>query len=612
MLEEADSDVLLLFDCCHSAAVATKDSLQGNGGVTEVIAACGYETIAAAVDEHSFTKSLTETLAVASKGLPFSVGELHSRVLRKLKCWTPCPERAIDGRFIDEPDGRLRLEHQPRRTPIYSIVSESVPRRSIVLAPLPQLASSPKGSSDSDFESSGSSPGASTPSQSDSNTGSSCGKRKRPIPDDGPCAQILLAIRVDRDVDIPAFTEWIRNCPAQGREIHIEGKYDSFSTLLILRIPVAVWSLIPDNPAYTFVGFVTSGNRESASADNTTCGCTSTRRCYMCEKGVHSGLVGSGDSNDANPISGEDANYIENRDFLGRKKFKGKEKGYAEQDQATGRLRSMTSQRQKNQRPVHDKPTEPADNVLSEGDDLTFSASSSVMRDPNLPRNVDTPSTWIDNFKTMSIRRIIPEWLARTVMLETGSALSNPTPGKESSAAIEDEIPEQSNSNLAVGTILDSAAGMNGPKRTNSHDSSEETDKRPTDHGKTVQSSNVSPVTPHAPVINQRCQSPHLGKKRRTTKHSHKSHEHKYDYIWIWNCVSRRYVSGNYPSWLIPLVFLWPRRHDYRRRTMSRPWVPVRPYSLYLLLDRSASDSQEQVMLWCSNRYTPVIWQHDN
>lgn len=81
ILEDADADVILLLDCCHSAAVTTKDSLQGTGGVTEVIAACGYETRAAEVDQHSFTKSLTEVLAVASKGPPFSVGELHSWVL---------------------------------------------------------------------------------------------------------------------------------------------------------------------------------------------------------------------------------------------------------------------------------------------------------------------------------------------------------------------------------------------------------------------------------------------------------------------------------------------------------------------------------------------------
>lgn len=48
--------------------------------------------------------------------------------------------------------------------------------------------------------------------------------------------------------------------PHEGKDVHIEGKYDSCSTLILARIPMAVWNLLPENPAYSFVGFVTSGN----------------------------------------------------------------------------------------------------------------------------------------------------------------------------------------------------------------------------------------------------------------------------------------------------------------------------------------------------------------
>lgn len=59
-------------------------------------------------------------------------------------------------------------------------------------------------------------------------------------------------------LDIPRWTEWIRNLPFEGTDIRIEGAWQSFSTLLLLRMPVAVWNLLPQNPAYSFVGFVTS------------------------------------------------------------------------------------------------------------------------------------------------------------------------------------------------------------------------------------------------------------------------------------------------------------------------------------------------------------------
>jgi hypothetical protein len=45
----------------------------------------------------------------------------------------------------------------------------------------------------------------------------------------------------------------------EGVDIRIEGRYDSFSTLL-LRMPIAVWNLLPEHQAYSFVGFVTSEN----------------------------------------------------------------------------------------------------------------------------------------------------------------------------------------------------------------------------------------------------------------------------------------------------------------------------------------------------------------
>ena len=133
MLEEADADVLLLLDCCHSAASTMSSSFRATTGIKEVIAACGYETTAPGVGPHSFTKALAEILATASKEGPISVGELHSRVLAQLKCWVPSLYYDEEGRFEEGPNGRLVCDRKYRPTPVYSIISESQPRRSIVL-----------------------------------------------------------------------------------------------------------------------------------------------------------------------------------------------------------------------------------------------------------------------------------------------------------------------------------------------------------------------------------------------------------------------------------------------------------------------------------------------
>jgi hypothetical protein len=270
MLEEADSDVLLLFDCCHSAALPTTDSQQQSTGVKDVISACGYDEIAPEADEHSFTKALTDTLAIASKGEPFSVGHLHSRTLSKLKCWSPSLLKK-DGNYVENAEGRLLYEHQPRKTPVYSIICETNPRRSIILAPMPPLQDSLNSSLA--YNTPDSSAGPKDSPGSDHHDEFSSRKRKRPNDNDEKESQILLAIRLEnKTFDSDMWLEWVRSAPPEAQEIRIEGIYDSFSTLLVLRMPVAVWNLLPENPSYSFISFVTSANKASDSVP--VCPCT--------------------------------------------------------------------------------------------------------------------------------------------------------------------------------------------------------------------------------------------------------------------------------------------------------------------------------------------------
>jgi uncharacterized membrane protein YjfL (UPF0719 family) len=246
LLEEASSDVLLLYDCCHSATVPTCSS--GRGGVTEVIAACGYETTAPEVDEHSFTKALLDILILDSE-FPFSVGRLHSRILSNLKCWSP-GVKALNGQKLKQ--------WQPRRTPVYTLLSETRPRRSIVLGPLPLQEQPPSNSPQEHRTPISTGSTSSTPSTSDNESPSESGEGD---PEENQCAQILLTIRVDEtSLDKDEWLEWMKTVPISGREIHVEGLWGSFSTLLLLRMPVEVWNLLPENPAYSFVGFVTTEN----------------------------------------------------------------------------------------------------------------------------------------------------------------------------------------------------------------------------------------------------------------------------------------------------------------------------------------------------------------
>jgi len=122
--------------CCNSVATTISSTFRGHKGVTEVIAACGYETLAPEVGEHSFSNALTQDLVAASKGVPISVAELHARVLGRLKCWAPSFLKDKDGKFTEDEEGKLKHELQRRRTPIYGILCETKPRRSISVGPI--------------------------------------------------------------------------------------------------------------------------------------------------------------------------------------------------------------------------------------------------------------------------------------------------------------------------------------------------------------------------------------------------------------------------------------------------------------------------------------------
>ena len=56
------------------------------------------------------------------------------------------------------------------------------------------------------------------------------------------------------------LTDWLTSMPALVNSMQIEGIYKSQSTLIMVSLPVAVWHLLPSNPAISFIAFVQSRN----------------------------------------------------------------------------------------------------------------------------------------------------------------------------------------------------------------------------------------------------------------------------------------------------------------------------------------------------------------
>ena len=249
LLEHAESDALILLDCC---AAASSISATGSG-VTEVIAACGFETWAPGVGEHSFTRSLIDELRYWSRGPILSVAMLHNKVLSRIKYWKP--------RF------GTTGEYEHRKTPIYVVLSQEGNQRSIGLIPLQRSGPSSVGRVDASTQGLHSEPCESFIEAhsiaDDSPLDSSQSSIDRVWPDQEfhhPKVLISLSLEEDQSLYMDAWVDWMRSVPALIKYTKVDGIFKSSSTLLVLSIPVALWDLLPKDPAISFIGFVNSSN----------------------------------------------------------------------------------------------------------------------------------------------------------------------------------------------------------------------------------------------------------------------------------------------------------------------------------------------------------------
>jgi hypothetical protein len=71
---------------------------------------------------------------------------------------------------------------------------------------------------------------------------------------------VLISIALDEDqiLNIDACSEWLASFPALAQFARVQSVYRSYSTLLIISLPVVLWDLLPEEPACSFIGYVKS------------------------------------------------------------------------------------------------------------------------------------------------------------------------------------------------------------------------------------------------------------------------------------------------------------------------------------------------------------------
>jgi hypothetical protein len=75
--------------------------------------------------------------------------------------------------------------------------------------------------------------------------------------------KVLITVHLDDEtpLNLAEWRNWLRRQnPTNVAEIHVEGVFETGSKLVLLRLPVAIWDMLPDDDAYSFVGFVQSSN----------------------------------------------------------------------------------------------------------------------------------------------------------------------------------------------------------------------------------------------------------------------------------------------------------------------------------------------------------------
>lgn len=276
MLLRSQADVLFLLDCCYASSAGTREASHGS---KEVLAACSMEDVTTGVHDNSFTRSL--------------IAELRHGAEKGLTTWE------LNGRLMAR-RGRNELAFTPRHFPLGAAAMARIELRPLRSTSRLHPEHDPygyQGGAGSDLA---------TPSLSESAS---------TIPTEDEAMffgnRILLSINL-RDWTIPPSVEewfdWLRKDaprniesigarfqPSTGQRaidkptgaqnprtwaesvptledpfrqrrlenvmVRSESAFDSHSTLLLVSIPLPLWTFLPHNPAYSFVGYITSRNR---------------------------------------------------------------------------------------------------------------------------------------------------------------------------------------------------------------------------------------------------------------------------------------------------------------------------------------------------------------
>ncbi|KAI0134586.1 hypothetical protein BJ170DRAFT_206258 [Xylariales sp. AK1849] len=222
-------DALMLSDCCH-ALCAHYPNRKPARAVVETLCAGGFDSEVPIPGPDSFTTALIDELSNAAKSpFPVSVPELHKEIVRRLE---PFRERAVwnkDNTRRRSPNGDPTFTKDIRRTPVHLLLSVNRPTRTIFLETTRHKAST-------------------------SQNGSHNNASWRDKTEDSPSVLLVVRVLEDEKAVSEQVARWVKDAPAVV--VDFKGFYRSFSTLILVQVPFAVWDMLPPCAAVSFAGFL--------------------------------------------------------------------------------------------------------------------------------------------------------------------------------------------------------------------------------------------------------------------------------------------------------------------------------------------------------------------
>ncbi|MCJ1437723.1 hypothetical protein MMC27_007110 [Xylographa pallens] len=279
LAEDAVSDVLFILDCCYASTAGTRGAIKGS---KEVLAACSMEDRTTGVHDNSFTSNLIEILKEGST--------------QQLTAWK-VSKRLMARRDIN------RLLYTPRHFPLSDGDASCIP-----LFPLnedltltSQIYHTRRDSSTDLPDTPPLTENASTITDEDDSliedrivisinlkdwTQPPSAKQwlaylSERVPENLKSIRVSYSpgnkngsalLPIPSEKDTMKYIEDLSTLPDLGRVrrveeelVRTESAFESNSMLLLVSVPLPVWDFLPDNPAYSFVGYIHSANLAPSS-----------------------------------------------------------------------------------------------------------------------------------------------------------------------------------------------------------------------------------------------------------------------------------------------------------------------------------------------------------